>query len=333
MRRRSLTATLATLLVLAFLAAALVMLEEVAAPDAPTPQSAQPAQPPRPRPTPASGSVTLGSGAVVTGNGYEIAFNAPVYPDDPANHRGGLDERLVALMDRATRTLDVADYDFDLQNVAEAMARAAARGVRVRMVTDTDTLSNTRNADIQRAFSILKDAKVPIVDDQRGPIMHHKFTVVDGEWVSTGSWNYTDGDTYRLNNWMGVFQSKPLAENFTAEFEQMFAGKFGRSKTHAVKNHDVRIGDARVQTCFSPPGKCDQLVERVVRERAKTSLKFLAFSFTHDGIGQAIMERAKAGVKVTGVFETTGSQTTFSEYGAMKQAELEVGLAPQGHHH
>jgi phosphatidylserine/phosphatidylglycerophosphate/cardiolipin synthase-like enzyme len=136
--------------------------------------------------------------AVTQGDWYELAFTDPRYPDDRANHRGGLDERLVRLMDRATMTLDVAIYDFDLANVADAMVRASQRNVRVRMVTDADTINNIGNEEIQAAIASVKRAGIPIVDDQRQDIMHHKFTVVDGEWVQTGSWNYTDGDTYRL---------------------------------------------------------------------------------------------------------------------------------------
>jgi phosphatidylserine/phosphatidylglycerophosphate/cardiolipin synthase-like enzyme len=37
-----------------------------------------------------------------------------------------------------------------------------------------------------------------------------------------------------------------------------------------------------------------------------------------------ILERAKAGVKVRGVFENTGSDTAYSEYGGMKKAGLDV---------
>src|SRR5436853_111362 len=81
-----------------------------------------------------------------------------------------------------------------------ALARAAGRGVRVRMVTDTDTLENTGEPPVQAALRTVRAAGIPVVGDNRQPIMHHKFTVVDGEWVQTGSWNYTDGDTYRLNN-------------------------------------------------------------------------------------------------------------------------------------
>ena len=90
-----------------------------------------------------SGTVTnIGSGGSTSGAWYELHFTAPLYPDNPANHTGGLDVHLVALMDKATKTMDVADYDFDLADVADAMARAKKRGVIVRMVTDTDTLTN-----------------------------------------------------------------------------------------------------------------------------------------------------------------------------------------------
>jgi hypothetical protein len=81
----------------------------------------------------------IGSGGELDGGWYRLYFTAPKYPDNPANHRGGLDEKLVALIDTATTSVDVAAYDFDLANVADAMVRARGRGATVRMVTDTDT--------------------------------------------------------------------------------------------------------------------------------------------------------------------------------------------------
>jgi phosphatidylserine/phosphatidylglycerophosphate/cardiolipin synthase-like enzyme len=256
---------------------------------------------------------------------YALYSNNPSYPDDRETHRGGLDSRLVALMDQAQRTLDVADYDFDLESVTEAMVRAKQRGVRVRMVTDSDTVANTKHKYIQEAFGKLKAVGIPIVEDNRAAIMHHKFAVVDGARVSTGSWNYTDGDTYRLNNWMGIFESPALAANYSAEFAQMFEQrKFGPAKARQTANPTLTVDSARVQNCFSPQDGCADLIVDTIEREAKQSIQFMAFSFTHDGIGEAIMERAKAGVKVEGVFETTGSSTPFSEYGRMKKAGLAV---------
>jgi len=72
-------------------------------------------------------AIDLDAQLVTRGAWYELAFTAPRFPDNPAARRGGIDETLVALMDRSRRTLDVAVYEFNLANVADAMARAADR--------------------------------------------------------------------------------------------------------------------------------------------------------------------------------------------------------------
>jgi phosphatidylserine/phosphatidylglycerophosphate/cardiolipin synthase-like enzyme len=261
--------------------------------------------------------------SVVTGDWYEIFFTTPQYPDRPANHRGGIDERLVQFIDGSRRTLDMAIYDFDLQNVAAAMARARTRGVAVRMVTDTDTIENKDEA-IQRALQIVRDAGIPIVDDKRGPIMHHKFAVADNAVVLTGSWNFTTGDTYRLNNNAVILKAPQLAENFTAEFEKMFEQrKFGPTKPKEVPNPQVTIGGVRVETHFSSEvDPTPRLVELI--RGARRRIDFLAFSFTHDAMGEAVVEKGRAGVAVRGVFERTGSETRFSEYGRMRDSRLDV---------
>jgi phosphatidylserine/phosphatidylglycerophosphate/cardiolipin synthase-like enzyme len=280
---------------------------------APAGQVGQPA-PRAAQPTPAPSSA---------GNWYQLFFTTPRYPDKPEYHRGGLDEQLVAFINSATKTLDLADYDFDLENVANALAQAAGRGVRVRMVTDTDTITND-DPKIQKAFGILKQAAIPIVDDQRPAIMHNKFVVVDGAAVWTGSWNFTDGDAYRLNNNAIRIASPELAQNYTAEFEKMFVNrKFGPGKPAGVPNPVLTIGGVHVENYFAPEDKVGPRIQQRIAQ-ARQSIHFLAFSFTSDPIGSAMIERAKAGVEVKGVFETSGSETRFSELGPMKAAGLDV---------
>ena len=270
-----------------------------------------------------TGTSELGSGGSASSAWYQLYFTDPKYPNNPADHQGGIDTHLSALIDTATHTLDIAAYDFDLADVAQAMARAESRGVRVRMVTDTDTLQHDVPA-IQDAFKQLKDAQIPIVDDQRSAIMHDKFTVVDSEWVSTGSWNYTDGDTYHLNNNMIVIHSRDLAANYTTEFERLFITRdFGPSNTDVVPHPTLSIAGVPVQNCFSPSGHCADLVVQAI-DGAQHSVDFLAFSFTDKNIGAAMLARAKAGVTVRGVVETTGSQTSSAQYGPLKKAGLEV---------
>lgn len=266
----------------------------------------------------------IGSGGELDGGWYRLYFTAPKYPDNKANHQGGLDAKLVALLDGARSSIDIAGYDFDLANVADAMARAKARGVTVRMVTDSDTLNDTKNAAVQDAFNRLKAAGIPIVDDKRRPFMHHKFTVVDREIVSTGSWNYTDGDTYRLNNNMIVIHSRELAANYGEEFNKMFdQKKFGPSKTKGTPHPVVTVNGTRIETYFAPQDSVERRIVDAVRG-SQRSIHFLAFSFTADAIAQAMLERRAAGVTLAGVFETTGSNTEFSEFGKLKSQGVPV---------
>ncbi len=278
-----------------------------------------------PEPVPSGTPViNIGSGGELDGGWYRLYFTAPKYPDNPANHRGGLDEKLVALLDSAKTSIDIADYDFDLANVADALVRAKERGVTVRMVTDTDTLTNTKNAAIVSAFGKLQVAGIPIVDDKRGPIMHNKFTVVDQQWISTGSWNYTDGDTYRLNNNMIIIDNRELAANYTNEFAKMFDRRqFGPTKDKSLPYPTINTNGTRIQTCFAAQGKCAAQIISTLNTSTQ-SIRFLAYSFTSDPIEQAMVARSQAGVSVSGVFENSGSQTPFSAYGKLKAEGIPV---------
>lgn len=270
------------------------------------------------------GAARAPSPSPVVSGWYDLYFSQPRYPDRPENHQGGIDERLVALIDSAQSTIDIAIYDFDLANVAAALTRAAERGVRVRMVTDTDTFTDTKNEEIQAAFTRVKDAGIPIVEDDRSAIMHNKFVVVDGRTVLTGSWNFTVGDTYRLNNHAVVIRSPELAANYTSKFESMFTNKlFGPNKPAGVPNPVVTVNGTRIANYFAPE---DQVAKKVIDRlrRARSSVRFLAFSFTHDGIGDVLLDLHRQGVAVEGVFETTGSETRFSEMGRLKEAGIPV---------
>lgn len=257
-----------------------------------------------------------------SGSWYDIAFAVPGGPE--ACKPKCLDTRLVQFIDATTTTLDVAAYDFDLTSVADAMARAATRKVRVRMVTDSDTVANVKDAKIQAALRTVRDAGIPIVEDNRRPIMHDKFAVADGARVLTGSWNFTEGDTYRLDNHQVIIRDARIAANFAREFEEMFARrKFGPNKAKDVPNPVVTIDGATIETYFASANDPSVPLIKKVSAAART-IDFLAFSFTHDRLGDAVRGRAAAGVKVRGVFEKTGSETKFSEFRRMRESGLDV---------
>ncbi len=283
------------------------------------------ATPPAATPTLTPGTTLPAAGEPVATAGPEgsawcrVYFTDPRYPDKASDHHGGIDERLVELVSSAQRSVDVAAYELDLENVAEALLAAKGRGVAVRLVTDTD---NLEEAAVQR----LREGGVPVVDDQRGAIMHDKFVIVDGHWVVTGSWNLTTNCTYRNNNNAVFIESEALARNYQAEFAEMFEqNKFGPTSPANTPQHKLTIGGTQVESCFAPEDKVSARLVALI-EQAKTSITFMAFSFTDDAIGQAMMERAEAGVAVTGVFERRGADTEYGEYPRLRQAGLDVLL-------
>lgn len=274
-----------------------------------------------PAPQQPGNSSSSQASSVMPGSWYQVYFTVPQYPDKPENRRGGLDEKLTAFINTAKVSLDMAIYQLDLPNVTQAMVDAKRRGATVRVVTDSDILGDPKE---NPAFKQLEQAGIPVVGGNANAIMHNKFVVVDRQAVWTGSWNFTTNDTYRYNNNAILIQSPELARNYTATFEKMFIErKFGGIRKAGGTTPRLTIAGIAVENYFAPEDKvADKIVARL--KAATKTIDFMAYSFTDDAMGDVILARAKAGVVVRGVFETTGSETRFSEYGKFKDAKLDV---------
>lgn len=266
--------------------------------------------PPTPTPPPASGALW-----------YKVYFTSPKYPDRAADHTGGLDNQLAALINTAQSSVDMAIYQLDSASVVQALLDAKKRGANVRVVTDISIFNDAKE---NPPFKKLEAAKIPVVAGNPNAIMHNKFVVVDKQAVWTGAWNFTENDTYRYNNNGIVIHSPELARNYAAVFEKMFGEKkFGAARKTGGTTPRLTIEGVTVENYFAPEDKVtDKIVARL--KQATRTIDFMAFSFTGDNIGETVRDRAKNNVAVRGVFETTGSETQFSEYGKMKRAGLDV---------
>ncbi len=259
--------------------------------------------------------------STTTGGWYDAYFTSPKYPDRASDHHSGIDEKLGSFIDMAQSTVDMAIYQLDLPDVTQALLDAKQRGAAVRVVTDVDILDDK---DENPSFKRLQSAGIPVVAGNPNAIMHDKFVVVDKKAVWTGSWNFTINDTYRYNNNAILIRSPELASNYTATFEKMFSGKkFGAARKAGGTTPQLMIGGVPVENYFAPEDAVSKKIVARIRQ-ARASIDFLAYSFTDDGIGTAVTERAQAGVKVRGVFERTGSETQYSEYGRMRKQGLDV---------
>ncbi len=254
-----------------------------------------------------------------------------IYFTAPANDefRGGPDQFLVEALDQARTGIDAALYDLNLWSVRNALIRAHERGVMVRMVMESDSQDR---GEVQE----LIDAGIPIIFDQTDSLMHNKFFVIDGNEVWTGSMNMTVNGAYRhLNNLIQV-RSTRLAENYSIEFEEMFVdGFFGEISLENTSYPNLTIDGIRIETYFSPDDSPAARIMQLILE-AEESIDFLYYSFTSDGIADALLFQATQGVQVRGVIDAYQDKAGLGgEYQRMNDFDLEVYLDvhPEKLHH
>jgi phosphatidylserine/phosphatidylglycerophosphate/cardiolipin synthase-like enzyme len=263
--------------------------------------------------------IPLQVGHGVRGPWFELYFTDP---SDPAAKQisGGPDGPLVAAIDTARLSVDAAIYSLSLNSVRDALLHAFRRGVRVRIVMESD---NMNNADPQ----ILLDAGVPMVGDRRQGLMHDKFVVIDQSEVWTGSMNYTNEGAYSDNNNIMRIDSTKVADDYEAEFKEMFVDdKFGNRIGSITPYPRVTVDGIPLDVYFSPDDHVQAALIDLL-DSARSSIYFLAYSFTADPLGQAIRLRALAGVQVSGVMEAEQvASNEGTEYDAFRAAGLDVHL-------
>ena len=182
----------------------------------------------------------------------QVFFTTPslVYPD-VRNRRPAspLLQAVIADIDAAHKSIDLATFDFDIPEISDALIRAKQRSVTVRLIVDSENLVTP---EVSEQTGRLQSAGIPVHFDDREPFMHNKFLVVDEGVAWIGSWNVTTNDLYRNNNNFVRFPNKLIAADYTNEFEQMFGGRFGTGETSDTPYPRVQLGTAKVEVYFSP---------------------------------------------------------------------------------
>lgn len=273
-------------------------------------------------PPPTSGAVTnipvqVGFGAQK--GFWEIYFTNPPGSGQEIPTAGGVDVPVSTLINQATGTLDVVAFELNNEAITQAIIAAHRRGVRVRVVADNEHTIEDDDTTMQRVV----DAGIPIVYDNRRAFMHNKFMIIDSTLVITGSTNWTINDVYRNNNNLLVMRSRRAVTAYQTVFNAMFINnQFGPRR---VGPHEVEFTQdgTRIRILFSPEDGVIRAIEEQIAE-AKSIVRFMAFSFTEDRVGLALLDKASTGVRVEGIFETRGSETQYSELPALLCAGLDV---------
>jgi cardiolipin synthase len=149
------------------------------------------------------------------------AGNALVVRSSPTGGSSDMKRLYLLLIALARRTIDIQSPYFITDESTEwAIADATARGVRVRVLTESDMTDAMPVKYASRAaYDTLMQHGVEIYEYQP-TMMHAKAMMVDGVWSMFGSANF-DNRSLELNDELNVAVVDPgLTAQFVAQFER-----------------------------------------------------------------------------------------------------------------
>jgi phosphatidylserine/phosphatidylglycerophosphate/cardiolipin synthase-like enzyme len=211
-----------------------------------------------------------------------------VFFNDPGTRKENLWESdavaiMIDVIDRTRATLDFAVMGFNRGEVIDAIIRAHDRGVKVRMVGDSDHLYNS-------GYQRILERHIPMVTGNGAHIMHDKFLISDERFLYSGTANWSDTDLRHNSNNFVLIDSPAVSADFAAEFQQMFDGKFGHMKEEILNGRSYTVGDTEVEVWFSPnEDAMGRILEYV--DAAKESVRFTIFAFTKDQVGSSFIRK------------------------------------------
>ncbi len=160
---------------------------------------------------------TTATAVVTTTSTATTTVNIPSVRETCFSRVERCDVLLISLINRANRSVYVAVYSFTRDSLATALISAKERGVEVRVVIERD-----RAYEQGSEYPRLKSAGVDVRLDGNPNSMHHKFMVIDGYIVVTGSYNFSTAAEIRNDENIVVIFDRDVAQRFVQEFERVW---------------------------------------------------------------------------------------------------------------
>jgi len=145
---------------------------------------------------------------------------------------GGVQDQIIKRINTSKSFVDVAVYSFTSGDIADALARATKRGVKVRVIRDSTQSSNEND---ENGFLQQNGIDVQIRSGRGRGIMHDKFAIFDGKEAFTGSYNWTNNA--ENNNWENALftDEQKVIQAYEKEFEVLWKSPAKTARPH--KSH------------------------------------------------------------------------------------------------
>jgi hypothetical protein len=277
---------------------------------------------------------------------------------DTANGNVDLRQRVIACINKATFSLDVACYSFNDPPVTDALIARWNAGVKIRLIMDAE--NSQSQADRLRVIGVPVITSTYGGNHLSGGIHHNKFILVDArdasttnDWLWTGSTNLSTDQLLTDPNHALEIQDYGLTQAYLIEFNEQWGSgtdapnaanaRMGSAKSDNTP-HFFNVGGVPIEVWFSPSDGTDGKIVQAVNT-ADYGVAYSILAFTSDPIADAMRARYLSipGFYVRGVHEAGQASGSGSEYPEMKgiggsspwspPADVWLDAEPGLHHH
>ena len=108
-------------------------------------------------------------------------------------------------IDQAQHSVEVQAYLITAKSFVDALKRACARGVQVRVILDKNNIGGAYSA-----MTFFRDGTIPLWRDGRHTDAHDKIVLIDGHTIIIGSFNFTDQSEQVNAENLLIIRDKPV---------------------------------------------------------------------------------------------------------------------------
>jgi phosphatidylserine/phosphatidylglycerophosphate/cardiolipin synthase-like enzyme len=200
----------------------------------------------------------------------------------------------LAMLDEARHFVHIAQYNIRNERMFQKLLALRGRGVEVKIVIDGKNSLNPWNTldDAMEAAGL--DVRRHYPGGARHAIMHHKFCVIDGVTVLTGSYNWNHTAQISNQESMLLIRSPSVAMAYEEEFQEL-VGRRSEGTNRFTSSE-------RLKVYFCPEDKPARYIAGEIRG-AKRSICVAMFTFTYSSLADELIAAARRGVRVEVMME------------------------------
>lgn len=224
-------------------------------------------------------------------------------------------------INNSKKSIDMAIYGYSsTPDIEKAIISAQKRGVKFRLVYDTDINGKNIYSDTEKLIKLIPDNNTDKNNPEQKNIMHNKFFIIDEKTVITGSANLSHTDMSGFNsNSIIVINSEKIAQIYKKEFEQMFSGKF-----HNTKNSVPNKIDGNIKVYFSPQDKTITNGILPLIKNAKHYIYISSFIITERNFSNELINAKNRGADIKLIVDALNATNSKSKHKIFRNSGILV---------